>query len=226
MILPYRPAVLTAKMLSTADLLSNGRIIAGCGVGWMPEEFEALASPPFAARGAVTDEWLDAFRELWTKDAPGFSGKHVRFSGISFMPKGAQPAGIPIWIGGESAVALRRTVRAADGWYPASNNPERPLGTAPQLRAMIGELHRVSEAAGRDPATIEVALAYLTSVEWSSAREGEARMFKGSSADMAEDLRALEQAGAQHVSLIFQAATASETIERMQRFAEEVIPLV
>jgi alkanesulfonate monooxygenase SsuD/methylene tetrahydromethanopterin reductase-like flavin-dependent oxidoreductase (luciferase family) len=59
MILPYRPAVLTAKMLATADLLSEGRIILGCGVGWMPEEFEALAAPDFKARGAVTDEWID-----------------------------------------------------------------------------------------------------------------------------------------------------------------------
>jgi alkanesulfonate monooxygenase SsuD/methylene tetrahydromethanopterin reductase-like flavin-dependent oxidoreductase (luciferase family) len=70
MVVPYRPAVLTAKVLATADVLSGGRVIVGCGVGWMPEEFAALGAPDFRARGKATDEFLDAFVELWTKDAP------------------------------------------------------------------------------------------------------------------------------------------------------------
>src|ERR1700758_5831814 len=80
MVVPHRPAVLTAKMLASIDLLSEGRLIIGVGAGWMREEFEALGAPPFAERGAVTDEYLAAFRELWTKDDPRFDGRYVRFS--------------------------------------------------------------------------------------------------------------------------------------------------
>ena len=71
LVVPHRPAVLTAKMLATIDVLSNGRLIVGAGAGWMKEEF-ALLGAPFEDRGKVTDEYLEAFRELWTKDAPAY----------------------------------------------------------------------------------------------------------------------------------------------------------
>ena len=84
MVVPHRPAVLTAKILSTIDVLSGGRLTLGIGAGWMREEFEAIDAPDFDARGTVTDEYVRAFVELWTKDAPKFDGKHVRFSNIGF----------------------------------------------------------------------------------------------------------------------------------------------
>jgi alkanesulfonate monooxygenase SsuD/methylene tetrahydromethanopterin reductase-like flavin-dependent oxidoreductase (luciferase family) len=80
MVVPHRPAVLTAKILSTIDVLSGGRLTLGIGAGWMREEFEAIDAPDFDARGTVTDEYVRAFVELWTKDAPKFDGKHVRFA--------------------------------------------------------------------------------------------------------------------------------------------------
>src|SRR3954453_15619030 len=70
MVVPHRPAVLTAKILSTIDVLSGGRLTLGIGAGWMREEFEAIDAPDFDARGTVTDEYVRAFVELWTKDAP------------------------------------------------------------------------------------------------------------------------------------------------------------
>ena len=102
MIVPYRNPLLCAKMLATLDMLSKGRLIVGAGVGWMEEEFELLDAPPFAERGAATDEYLQAFIELWTADNPSFEGKHVRFSNIIFLPKPAQTPHPPIWIGGQS----------------------------------------------------------------------------------------------------------------------------
>ena len=70
MVIPHRPAVLAAKQLATIDALSGGRVILGIGAGWMKEEFEAIGAPPFAERGKVTDEYVAAFKELWTKDKP------------------------------------------------------------------------------------------------------------------------------------------------------------
>ena len=87
MVLPHRSPVLTAKMLATIDVLSKGRLIVGCGVGWMKEEFEAIGAPPFDERGAVGNEYLRVFKELWTSDSPSFDGDYCSFSDISFAPK-------------------------------------------------------------------------------------------------------------------------------------------
>ena len=77
-------------MLASIDGLSNGRLTVGCGAGWMREEFEAIGAPPFKERGKVTDEFIDVFRELWTKDIPEFNGIYNQFTGIIFEPKPVQ----------------------------------------------------------------------------------------------------------------------------------------
>jgi len=227
MVVPYRPAVTAAKMLATADVLSDGRVIAGIGAGWMREEFEALGAPPFDHRGTVTDEFLTAFRELWSDDAPAFHGDHVKFNNVIFRPKPVQRR-IPIWVGGESAPALRRTVRFGDAWYPVSNNQQILLDTPARLAQGIARLYRTAEAAGRDPASIDIAYLWFKPVTWSeqSAPEGGRVMFAGTSAQMAEDASALARIGVRHLVVLLQAPTLAESLERLQRFAEDVIPAV
>ena len=85
MIAPYRNPVITAKMLASLDVLSQGRVIVGLGVGWMKEEFDNLKAPPFHERGRVTDEYISAFRELWTKEKPDPSTASTAISRISFF---------------------------------------------------------------------------------------------------------------------------------------------
>ena len=92
MVVPHRPAVLTAKLLSTIDYLSKGRLTLGIGVGWCREEFEAIGAAPFDDRGHVTDEWMAACQELWTAEFPKFDGKYVKFDDVTFNPKPAQNA--------------------------------------------------------------------------------------------------------------------------------------
>ena len=82
-IVPYRNPVVQAKMLASLDVLSHGRLICGVGVGWLEKEFETLGVP-YAARGAMTDEWLDIFKILWTERDPEYHGTYYRFSGIQF----------------------------------------------------------------------------------------------------------------------------------------------
>src|SRR5208282_5261522 len=79
LVLPYRNPVVTAKMVASLDVLSGGRVTLGVGVGWLKEEFEALASPDFDRRGAVSDEWIAIFKELWTRSPASFSGKFYSF---------------------------------------------------------------------------------------------------------------------------------------------------
>ena len=144
MVVPHRPAVLTAKMLATIDVLSAGRLTVGCGVGWLKEEFEALGTPPFAERGAVTDEYLAAFRALWTEDKPRFEGRYVRFADVIFSPKPTQKPHPPLWIGGESEPALSRAARLGDGWYPIAVNPRHPLDTLQRYRGAVDRLRRLA----------------------------------------------------------------------------------
>jgi probable F420-dependent oxidoreductase len=228
MVVPHRQPVLAAKMLATVDVLSKGRLIVGCGAGWMQEEFEALGAPPFAERGRATDEYLDAFKALWTQDTPELKGKHVSFGDMIFAPKPVSKPHPPIWIGGESPAGLKRAVRVGDGWYPACNNPQFRLDTPERLGAGIAELHKLAQAAGRDPKSIDIGYLVLWPVDWSAQKtvDGTRRVFTGSAADMAADAAALAKVGVKHVALTFQTATVAETLARMQNFAQEVIPMV
>jgi probable F420-dependent oxidoreductase len=228
MVVPYRPAVLTAKMLATIDLLSNGRLTVGCGAGWLKEEFEALDSPAYAERGAVTDEYLAAMRELWTSEAPRFAGRHVRFADIVFAPKPVQKPHPPIWVGGESEPAIRRAARLGDGWYPIATNPAHPFDTLARFRAGIERLHRHAREAGRDPAAIAIAtrVQRLGNAVEPRTAEGERRLFSGSPAEIAGDLRALGDLGIGAVDVSLVRATVELSIEAMRQFKEEVWALV
>ena len=136
LILPYRNALLTAKVVSTLDALSGGRVILGIGVGWMEEEFDALGLDTFHQRGEVSDEYIKVFRTLWTSEQPNFTGQYVRFADIG-SPKPARQPHPPIWIGGHTPAAIRRAARLGDGWHPiglrapASLTPPRCVRPSP-----------------------------------------------------------------------------------------------
>ncbi|MDE2514763.1 MAG: LLM class F420-dependent oxidoreductase [Rhodospirillales bacterium] len=223
MVVPHRPAVLTAKIVATLDVFSAGRVTLGIGAGWMQEEIEALGGD-FAARGAVTDETLLACRALWTEETPSFQGTHVRFSGLAFEPKPVQ-AHLPIWIGGESGPALRRAAKLGDGWYPIGTNPQFPLDTLDRYKAGIAKLRRLTEQAGRDPAS--VALAYRVSIPQGDGPratvDGAPRLFTGGPADCVADLRALRDLGVAAVDFSLLADTAEASVARMRRFRDEVM---
>ncbi len=228
MVVPQRPAVLAAKALATVDVLSRGRLTVGVGVGWLDEEFRAVAAPPFAERGRVTDEFLAAFHELWTSDAPRFAGKYVSFADIRFEPKPVQKPRPPIWVGGEGRVALRRVARLGDGWYPVGSNPREPLDTP----ARYAEKRRLLEAelAKSERGPRAIAFAYLAPgrcqpVE-QKAPDGRRQPYTGQPADVAADIAAFAAAGVDSFFLSFPAPTLSEALADMAWFAQEVRPLV
>jgi len=222
MVLPHRNPVLTAKILATIDVLSKGRLNVGCGVGWMREEFEALAAPSFDERGAVGSEYIQIFKELWTKDDPVFEGNFASFSNISFLPKPVQTPHPPIWVGGESSPALRRAVELGDCWYPIGTNPKFPLDSAELLRKRIDRLHHYAEANNRDPATID--LAY--SANWfnmgSQSQGNRTRWFEGESNQIQEDVGQLMDLGVNHLILSFTGESTSEITDNMSKFISEV----
>lgn len=226
MVLPHRSPVLAAKTLATIDVLSGGRLIVGCGVGWMREEFEAIGAPPYADRGRVGNEYIAAFKELWTSDDPTFSGDYCEFSGIHFSPKPVQKPHPPIWIGGESPPALRRAAQLGDAWYPIGSNPRFPVGTFAQLGDYMGRVRSNAEAAGRAPETLDFAY----SVNWHSGEaavgsDGERRLLTGSPQQRADDIKRLQDMGVNHLMLNFDGAALDQTLSSMQDFADKVRPL-
>jgi probable F420-dependent oxidoreductase len=228
MVVPHRPAVLTAKVLATIDVLSGGRLSVGCGAGWMAEEFEALGTPPFAARGAVTDEYLQAFRALWTEDNPRFDGTYVKFANINFAPKPVQKPHPPLWIGGESPPALRRAAKLGDGWYPIPANPQFPLDTFPRYRTALSRLRQLAAEAGREPASL--LLGYRSqrhgAIDQPRTPDGERKIFAGSAADIVGDIKALAELGVSQVDFRLGGASLDETLTNMRRFRDDVIARV
>jgi probable F420-dependent oxidoreductase len=225
MILPYRNPIVTAKMLASLDVLSGGRVIVGAGVGWMKEEFEALRTEPFAERGKVTDEYIAAFRELWTSDNPTFSGKYCSFSNIVFLPKPVQQPAIPIWIGGHSKQAIRRAARLGDGWHPIGGVPTIPLEPE-DVAADMSMLRKYAEKAGRDPKQIRIALKGSLFDREKQITPGKRRRFIGSAEEIASDILDYRAVGVDTMIFDVRRSSIGETLERMEWMAKDVFTRV
>ena len=228
LIVPHRNPLIAAKSLATLDLLSGGRLVVGVGVGWMREEFQALGLPPFEERGAVTDEYIRAFKVLWTEDDPHFQGKYISFDDISFLPKPVQKPHPPSWVGGESRPALRRTAELADGWYPLGSNSTFPMGTPEQLKAGLERLAGYAELFGRDPSTIETI--YRThQFELLKQAAGPDRLpFVGDADQIAGDIRQYQDMGV--TSMIWDFLRQTDDLDSMlglmEDFSTQVWPKV
>jgi len=150
-ILPQRNPVILAKQLASLDVLSQGRLIVGFGVGYVKGEFDAIGVP-FEQRGARTSESIDALRALWS-ERPVFAGRYTRFSGIRSEPRPLQRPHPPILLGGMSPQALARAVRQADGWYGFHLDPEH---TRRALDALAEAARRNPRPAGLGPLEITI----------------------------------------------------------------------
>jgi probable F420-dependent oxidoreductase len=227
-VVPYRGAVHTAKIAATIDVLSGGRMVMGVGAGWMKEEFEALNAPPFEERGRVTDEWLQAFKILWTEEAPRFEGRHVSFTNVAFAPKPVQKPHPPIWVGGESPAALRRTVRYGDVWFPIGNNPRHPLDTVARFKAAIERLRQLAEQNRRDPQSLGIAFyaGWYDETRTLQLEGGARHVMSGTPAEVAEDIAALQELGVSDLVLGLQRPTLEQTLASMEHFMSETRPLI
>jgi probable F420-dependent oxidoreductase len=228
LVVPHRPAVLAAKQLATIDVLSAGRLTVGIGAGWLKVEFDAVVTTPFAERGAVTDEYLAAFRTLWTEKKPAIDGRYVHYDRLLLEPKPVQRPHPPIWVGGESGPSVRRAARLGDAWYPIGSNNAHLLDTLPRYRAGIERLRRATEAAGRPREA--VALTYRVKRYGDAvpprASDGERRLFSGSDAELIDDIRALSGLGVGAIDFDFERPDEETVLAAMRAFRERVVAKV
>ena len=225
LVIPYRHPLVAAKILATIDVLSGGRVILGAGTGWLREEFEALGAPPFAERGAVTDEYLRLMRLSWTTDPVTFAGRYCRVDGVHALPKPVQRGGIPVWIGGHTRAALRRAATLGDGWHPIGLRP--PANLPPdEYAASVKLLHGWAAEAGRDPASIT--LTFRAPMEVRSPRAkapgGDRPTLQGTPDEVLADLRRYQALGVSHVVFDPVRPEMRSLLDSMRRFADDVRP--
>ena len=207
-ILGHRHPVVMAKMLTTIDALSNGRLICGVGVGWWKEELDILGAP-FHARGRQADEMLKVFKALWTAENPSFEGEFFRFRDIGFAPKPVQKPHPPIWVGGDSPGAFRRVVTLGDGWHATSKTPAE-LGDA------LTRLRAAADAGRRPFETIELSLRFALRDEL---------LAQGPQA-VVDRLAEYKRLGLRHVMLDFRRDDLARMLEILDLVAGTVRPAV
>lgn len=199
LIVPQRNPLVLAKELATLDQLSNGRVELGLGVGWLKEEFDALGVP-WERRGARNDEYIAAMRALWSAPHVEFHGEFVDFEPATCSPRPVHND-IPIIVGGDSDVALRRAVRLADGYFPGEGNPE-------ELSKLLGRLRATAEAADRDPSTIAINA-----------------MFGMQMMDPAAGVEQMAELGVDRIMVPAFFFAGDGGLDRLNAFGEQVIPL-
>ena len=178
LILPQRQTVLVAKQAAEIDLLTQGKLRLGVGLGWNEVEYEALGQN-FSDRGARLAEQVALLRRLWTETSVTVAGEHEHVTGAGIAPLPVQRP-IPIWIGARADVALRRAGRIADGWFPM----DQP---GPALTRSTAIVHSAALKAGRDPSTLGM--------------EGRINLGSESSSSIDQQIAAWREAGATHLSI-------------------------
>ncbi len=219
LVLPYHNPVELAKYAASLDQMSGGRVILGVGVGAMTEEFEALGVP-FGQRGALTNECIAVMIELWTNPDPRYKSSRWQFGDLKFSPKPLQQPYIPLWIGGSSPGAMRRTATVGNGWHPGGMSPQA-------FRVGRQEVLKLASDAGRDAEALTMSIRVEVEAHGrpSSRRAQDRARLPGDDLDqMVAGIAAYQDSGVEHVLLALNTGDINRITELMQNIARQVIP--
>jgi probable F420-dependent oxidoreductase len=222
---PLRNPLVLAKQAATLDYLSRGRLVLGLGGGWLQREFEYVGAD-FEQRGAIFDETLRLLRAAWSGKPVAFQGQFYQFEDAVLEPQPAQAGGPPLWIGGGSARALRRTAELGDAWHaddtpPAevakaattlaelSNKAGRQVEVTTRVTTRILKPGEGTEAAGRGPGYYRTGDAYPGII--------------GTPDELLPQVQEFADACSSHYIAQFEHKTVEEHIEALEIFAEAVI---
>ncbi|MBJ7336520.1 MAG: TIGR03619 family F420-dependent LLM class oxidoreductase [Mycolicibacterium sp.] len=218
-VLPFRNPYLAAKALASVDVVSDGRLIVGVGTGYLRSEFAALGVD-FDRRGRLLDESLMALRAIWTNPEHPVRGGDFAAVGPIWTQPTVQKPHPPIWIGGNGTAARRRVVEHGSGWMPVIGSPAvastigtRALTDVAEFGSAVGELKTRLEAAGRDPAAIDIQVEQHV-VDLNDA---------GAVGVAADELAELERHGATRATVHVDAASPAASLDYIDAFAAAFI---
>lgn len=210
--IPYYNPVMLARQLTAVDVLSQGRLDVGLGLGWSPDEYEAVGAQ-WDARGKRADEFIEVLRAIWTTDPVEFSGEYFRVSKSIIGPKPVQQPHPPLYFAAYSPGAMRRTARFGQGWNPAGV----PIDGMQQMFSAIQAMAEEEGRAAGDVTLVVRANCHITDQPEAEGRE----IFAGTVEQIAEDVKAAEAIGASRLFFDVQfsphVATTGDIVERMER---------
>lgn len=219
-VLPYRHPLAVAKAAATVDQVSDGRFVCGIGVGWDEAEFEVL-KVPFKERGALTDEYLALMLAAWADETFDFRGRYFTCERVGFAPRPVQQPRPPLWIAstpfGVSRASIRRVATVGDAWHPLGLDRE-------QMQQGLALLREEAARAGRQaPAFCPRNLLNLSD---RPAGDGRA-LFEGSPEQVAEDVRFVQQLGAECITFdLYACSDVNHMVRMVEDFTRTVVPLV
>jgi probable F420-dependent oxidoreductase len=237
-LLPLRPPAAVAKAVATLDIIANGRITLGVGVGGeYPAEFD-LCGVPVRQRGGRTNEAIEVLRALWTQDAASYHGKYFQFTAVAMRPKPVQAGGPPIIVGGRSDAAMRRAARLGDGYMPYLFTPQ-------QYAEALHKIHAYASAAGRPLPNFRATLyqfVYVADSYETASQQANLRLSTnynqpfdklldrygvvGTPEACVARLREYIAAGARDIILVPTTTGAADFLQQAQRLARDVLPHV
>jgi probable F420-dependent oxidoreductase len=215
----HNPVVL-ARRFVTLDVLSGGRVIAGFGLGWSKDEFDA-SGIPFRHRGARADEYLQVLKRIWTDDVAEFRGQFYNIPASKIGPKPVQKPHPPILLGGFSPKSFSRVVNHANGWIPIA-------GFAPleQLEQAINGLREAARKANKNPSDIRVVvLSYpnvLDSSSESSSSNQQRSPMSGTIDQIGSDINRIKAMGAEHIIFGYAFSPLGRDVKKMMEVTKQL----
>ena len=213
-VLPTHNPIELAKQIACLDQLSHGRVILGTGVGWCEEEYAALGVP-FRQRGARANEALALFETLWQQEPASFEGRFYRFAKAYFTPKPLSPKGVPIWVGGNSAAALKRAARYADAYHPICPNLQGIGRLKEKLATFSSQVQRTKPP---------IKMSIKCPLVFTNTPPEQHYATQGSTAEVVDALGKMEEYGVSDVVFDLVPETLENALDVMARFARDVRP--
>ncbi|MDG6900359.1 MAG: LLM class F420-dependent oxidoreductase [Nitrososphaerota archaeon] len=211
-VLPQRNPILVAKQAATLDVFSKGRLILGFGAGWAEKEFGFLDAD-FGKRGKVMNESIRLMRSLWKDDVVNFEGEFFHLRDALFLPKPTRK-GIPVWIGGNGATALKRAIELGDGWHPVGPD--------------VGDFKRGAEEISWSGKKMTISMRMTTDVRkkrepYVGVNKEKRVAVSGSADQIRKDIDAYADAGLEYYCASISHPSAADIISDLRKFASEVV---
>lgn len=220
LVLPYHQPLVLAKSLATLDAMTRGRLLVGVGSGHLKPEFKIL-HVPFEERGAITDEYIDILRTLWTAAEPSFDGKYFSFRDLIVEPRPHRRPHPPIWVGGNVRRAVRRAVERGDGWVPWQLSFD-------ELADLMAYGNELRERRGDErPWHVVAPFPTIDLLGRARATSGsDKEVLRASPADVAAEVARYRELGVGRLHVSFVSTSCEELVDQMEAFATQVVVLL